>query len=197
MSTRLTQKQDIFCRKYFELGNATKAALIAGYSKRSIRSIASINLTKDNIIRRIEGLRKLAEEASVAKVLERKQVLTDILRGRLANYMSTDGELIAVDEETYKSAALQEIRSTSNMDKDGNIMRSVVVRVRDPIPAIAELNKLEGSYAPQRYEHTGKDGGPIEIDHRAMLISRIHRIVERKGKTDVPEQLNGRGGAEP
>ena len=33
---------------------------------------------------------------------------------------------------------------------------------RTAIAAIAEANKMQGSYAPSRNEHTGKGGGPIE-----------------------------------
>lgn len=33
---------------------------------------------------------------------------------------------------------------------------------RTAIAAIAEANKMQGSYAPSRQEHTGRGGGPIE-----------------------------------
>lgn len=33
---------------------------------------------------------------------------------------------------------------------------------RTAIAAIAEANKMQGSYAPTRQEHTGRGGGPIE-----------------------------------
>lgn len=34
---------------------------------------------------------------------------------------------------------------------------------RVAISAIAEANKMDGSYAPAKLEHTGKDGGPIRV----------------------------------
>ncbi len=76
----LTQRQKTFCIKYFELGNASEAALIAGYSPRTVRVIASINLTKVNIQERLKELRQKTEDDSVANVLERQQRLTTFLR---------------------------------------------------------------------------------------------------------------------
>lgn len=45
----LTNKQRVFCERYLTHWNATQAALEAGYSKTSVRAIASENLTKPNI----------------------------------------------------------------------------------------------------------------------------------------------------
>ena len=96
---RLTQRQDTFCLKYFELGNASEAATVAGYSKRSIRNIASVNLTKANIQTRLQELRQKVEDASIANVVERKQRLTVIMRednfgkfgiNRTSNISATD-----------------------------------------------------------------------------------------------------------
>ncbi len=64
---RLTQKQEVFCLKYLELGNATQAALIAGYSSRSARFLASRLITKANIQLRIKELRSVAEDATIAE----------------------------------------------------------------------------------------------------------------------------------
>ncbi len=77
---RLTQKQETFCLKYFELGNASEAARIAKYSPKTAAVIGRENLLKPKIIERIAGLRQVAEDASIANVVERKQRLTIIMR---------------------------------------------------------------------------------------------------------------------
>ena len=41
---KLTQKQESFCINYFQLGNATEAAKLAGYSNKTAFVIASENL---------------------------------------------------------------------------------------------------------------------------------------------------------
>lgn len=50
----LTEKQKLFCLEYLVDFNATKAAIRAGYSEHSARSIASENLTKPDIIKFIQ-----------------------------------------------------------------------------------------------------------------------------------------------
>lgn len=37
---------------------------------------------------------------------------------------------------------------------------------RVAVSAIAEANKMQGSHAPNKTEHTGKDGGPIQTESR-------------------------------
>ena len=54
-----------------------------------------------------------------------------------------------------------------------------------------DICKIMGWWAPEKHEHTGKDGGPIEHDHRAILIGRIANLVERKGTPELPESVDG------
>lgn len=135
---RLTQKQETFCLKYFELGNATEAALFAGYSQRTARFIASINLTKVNIQEKLSELNQKAEDASIAGVVERKKVLTEIIRGRFSEFMTN------LTPDKLKSAALQEIKVTESGGR--NRGRTTTIKLHNPIPAIDIINKMENIY---------------------------------------------------
>ncbi len=53
----LTIKQDKFCRNLVKSGNQTKAAIEAGYSKRSAKQIAAENMTKPAVAEEVERLR--------------------------------------------------------------------------------------------------------------------------------------------
>lgn len=53
---KLTDKQELFCREYLIDLNATRAAIKAGYSEKTAREIASQNLSKLNIQKRIQEL---------------------------------------------------------------------------------------------------------------------------------------------
>ena len=52
----LTDKQEMFCREYLVDLNATQAAIRAGYSDKTARSVGNENLTKPNIEKRIQEL---------------------------------------------------------------------------------------------------------------------------------------------
>lgn len=53
----------------------------------------------------------------------------------------------------------------------------------------AETNKLAGLYPATKLEHTGKDGGPIEVsDVRDRLAARIAALAVASEESDSPEQ---------
>lgn len=189
---KLTQKQETFCLKYFELGNATEAALIAGYSPRTAQVIASENLTKPMIIERIESLRKDAEDASVATVLERKQILTEIARGNLLDYqeVGADGGYLSIGKESPNTKAISEITSRTEYDKDGvNATLITKVKLHNPVNAITELNKMEKIYS----DNTTVINNNLSIDKAVInagerLENAITRLSARIGETEVSGQ---------
>ena len=68
MEKRLTQKQETFCVKYIELGNATEAAIIAGYSPKyaGVNTPKLLNNTK--IQAYIKELREEVKSAAIMNV---------------------------------------------------------------------------------------------------------------------------------
>lgn len=75
---KLTEKQKIFCDEYIKLGNATQAAINAGYSKRTARSQGQRLLTNVDIKKYIdERMEQLASERimSAQEILERLSLI--------------------------------------------------------------------------------------------------------------------------
>ena len=85
MRKRLTQRQWCFCTEYFKSGNGTEAAILAGYSRRTARFIASENLTKPYIQEDLARLNAQIESEAVASVQERKILLSQIAMEDLQN----------------------------------------------------------------------------------------------------------------
>lgn len=78
----LTLKQKAFADYYIETGNATEAAVRAGYSKKTARVIGQENLTKPAIKTYIdERVEKLSDER-IAKAEEVLEYLTRVIRGQ-------------------------------------------------------------------------------------------------------------------
>lgn len=86
-ATGLDPKHALFVDKYFELTfNATKAAIAAGYSRRSARQQGSRLLTKDDIKAEVE--RRFAEQVmSKSEVLAR---LADHARGDIRDLATVE-----------------------------------------------------------------------------------------------------------
>jgi len=184
MRTRLTQKQETFCVKYFELGNATEAALIAGYSSKNARAIASINLTKVDIQARLQELRQKVEDASVMNVLERKQRLTEISRAKLTDFQTAgaDGSWIDIGPENPHSGALQEITSRTEYDDKG-ASAAVITRIKlnDPVKAIDLLNKMDKLYSDGAIFQDNRVARQVNIyvidNETKALISQVAKRV--------------------
>ncbi len=63
---KLTVKQQKFADEYIISGNATQAAELAGYAKRSAHSIGAENLQKPAIATYIESRRKEISDGKIA-----------------------------------------------------------------------------------------------------------------------------------
>jgi phage terminase small subunit len=74
----LTAKQKLFCVKYIEFNNATKAAKEAGYSEKTAAEIGCENLRKPNISKYIRDKQKKLEELAEISPLRQLKILVDI-----------------------------------------------------------------------------------------------------------------------
>ncbi len=181
---RLTQRQETFCLKYFELGNASEAALIAGYSPRTVRAIASVNLTKVNIQTRLKELRQVVEDASVANVLERKQILTEIARGNLIDYqeVGADGGYLSIGKESPNTRAISEITSRTEYNKDESSAALVTkVKLHNPSQAIDLLNKMDGAYAPEKYFN-------VNVEITDLTDEELTNIITGRGSKRIDQK---------
>ena len=58
MTTKLTSKQELFCKEYLKDLNAKQAAIRAGYSEKTAASIGQENLNKPDLAEYITKLKK-------------------------------------------------------------------------------------------------------------------------------------------
>ena len=80
---KLTPKQAAFCDYYIKYGDATRAAVEAGYSEDSARFIGCENLTKPNIREYINNRMEEEREKRVASADEVMAFFTGVMRGEI------------------------------------------------------------------------------------------------------------------
>ena len=119
---KLTIKQRKFADEYIISGNATQAAINAGYSEKTARKIGSENLTKPDIKAYIDERMKKLEEEAIADQAEVLKFLTRILR----------------DEETEEVLV-----NIGNFEQEIQTMK---VSAKDRIKAAELLGKRYGSW---------------------------------------------------
>lgn len=79
----LNARQKAFCEFYVASGNATEAAIKAGYKEKNARFIGCENLTKANIKAYVKELMNKAESERIASAEEVLQNLTAMMRGEI------------------------------------------------------------------------------------------------------------------
>ena len=83
VALKLNARQKAFCEYYVVSGNATDAAIKAGYKEKNARKIGSENLTKMDIKAYVEELMQKLESERTASAKEVLEFLTKSMRGEI------------------------------------------------------------------------------------------------------------------
>lgn len=122
----LNERQLAFCEYYIECGNATEAAIKAGYSEKTARSTGSENLTKPDISAYIE--KRLAEQRAqrIASADEVMQFFTAVMRGEVKDAFDLDPALdtrIAAGKEIMKRYNVAADRNRTSEEKLDGLLK--------------------------------------------------------------------------
>lgn len=171
----LTAKQERFCYEYCIDFNATKAAIRAGYSEDTARSIASENLAKPNIKRRIEEMQEnLAHTAGISslRILKEHEKIAFSNAGKFRSGWISLKDFEALSEDD--KACIQEVttKTVKRFVDDVQVEEEFVkIKLYDKQKSLDSISRMLGFDAPIKQEITGKDG--------AELVPAIntHRII--------------------
>lgn len=177
---KLTPKQERFCQEYVNCLDGEKAAILAKYSKKTARFIASENLTKPNIINRLKELQK-----PLTKKLEitRERVLEEyskIAFSSIAHLHNTWIELkefnkLTEDQKTSIQEINTQIRKTYN--DDGVLIETEYVKIKlyDKLKALDSVKAMLGFDAP------------IKTDNNQTIIWDEVKTYEANDKTNTSD----------
>lgn len=115
--TKMTLKQQRFADEYIITGNATQAAIKAGYSKKTAKVIANENLTKPYIKKYIDERLEQLESEKIASQQEVLSYLSSVMRGEMT-------------EQTLRSVG-----------ESGQVIAEIDVGAKDRIKAAELLGK--------------------------------------------------------
>lgn len=187
----LTFKQQLFAQYLFTGMSQREAYLAAGYSPNqkpaTLDHHACVLADSANIVARLEQLRREADDEAIATVTERKKVLTEIIRGRIRQY--TNGKRINVELQDMNSAAVSEVVTSELQIGKGDeaaIIEVTKLKLRDPIAAITELNKMDKVYTEQPPTQDNRTYNILVADDETK--EEVKRLIG--GKTVAEEQLN-------
>lgn len=106
----LTQKQENFVFEYLKSGNATEAAIKAGYSKKTAYSIGEENLRKPVIVAEIDRSRQ--------KVIEKHSIDVDWLINQLKENHAIARELCEISNSNKALELIGRTKVVSAFEKE-------------------------------------------------------------------------------
>lgn len=172
----LSSKQMTFVREYLVDLNATQAATRAGYSPRTANE---------------QGARLLAK-ASVAEAvqagMDARAARTEITADYVLQSIVSTMERCKQVEPVYDRKGDPVMVGTP----DGELAQAFTFNAAGVLKG-AELLGRHLKLFTEKVEHTGKDGGPIEVDQRVKedadaVASALARLAERARAHGVDEQ---------
>lgn len=174
----LNDRQRLFCAEYLIDLNATAAAIRAGYSARSARSIAQELMVKPEAIAKVQALMK--ERA------ERTQVTGDRVIHETARLAFADlrklfderGALLHVHDwpdDIAAAIASVEVEELFNGVGENRVHVGYTKKVKtwDKPKALEMLGRHLKLWV-DRQEHTGPNGGPIQVENTGLDLSTLN-----------------------
>ncbi|UZW83595.1 terminase small subunit [Staphylococcus lugdunensis] len=128
LKSRLNIKQQKFAEEYIQTGNATKAAIKAGYSKKTAATNSTKLLKNTNVAEYIEGMR---EEMMNDTILTGQEVLYRL--SQIATAQVTERDFVINKRAEY-------IKNENNPEKMQLVYNENVVAIEKP-PKISDQNK--------------------------------------------------------
>ena len=184
---KLTAKEETFCYQYVLYLNATKSAILAGYSEHSARVTGCRMLTKVNIQKRIKYLKdNLSETAGISalRVLKEHEKIAFSSIAHLHNTWveRADFERLTDDQKAcIKNISTKIVKRNVGTGDEPDIVDVEYVKIElyDKQKSLDSINAMLGFDAPIKTELTGKDGKDLFTnltdDELNVRISELER----------------------
>jgi phage terminase small subunit len=181
----LNPKQERFVAEYIANPNASEAARRAGYSDKTAYSIGQRLLKNVEIATAIDaGLQQI--KGRIQLTVER--TLEEIGRVAYADprkLFDEAGNLLPIHQlDDITAATIASVEVSTERDGDGEsraVTTTTKIKSWDKMRALDMAGRYHGLFK-DRIEHTGKDGGPMQVDNLTLA-----RWIHLKLKSGVAE----------
>ena len=167
-------REQRFVERYVETNNGTQSAIVAGYSVKSARTIASQLLKRRNI--------KEAIERRNAQLMDELNFTPDRIIRELAKIAGVNSaDFIRIDQDgqphvDFSGVTRRHLAAVASVE---NTEKGVKYKTHDKLRALDMLARMGQLYPAERLEHTGVNGGPIAHTHTIDIESLEHEQREQ------------------
>lgn len=167
--TRLTPKQNAFCNAYILCDrNQTKAAIEAGYSKKTAQVMGSQLMQHPLIKRQIAKLEAIEAEHFRSEIATARQNLVNNLKCNVTQLVDEKGKLIPLHKLPQDLASIIDgIEIDVWEDDKGQVHHRYKVKISPKGNARDQMFKITGEYAPEKIESKNLNA-TIDLDKLCM-----------------------------
>lgn len=138
----LTSMQRRFAEFYAGGESATKAAVKAGYSERGAGATGHHLLKNPKVSAHVRELQEAARSSTVMELRECLEKLTAMARANAGDYLTLDGGIDIERIKEHFPEAVQGIDMTERVNREGEVVRRVRLRLADKVRVLERLAKL-------------------------------------------------------
>ena len=170
----MTPKQEMFCREFLIDLNGTQAAIRAGYSAKTANRIATENMSKPEIKRRIEELKQQRQEVIGVDASYVLQRLIDIDQMDARDILNDDGSVKPIYgwpdvwRQSISGVDLMEISNSENV-------AATLKKLKWP-------DKIKNLELLGRHVSVAAFKDRLELSGNVGLAERMKKARERSGK---------------
>ena len=162
MASLKDERQIRFVEEYIKDLNATQAAIRAGYSKKTARSQGARLLTNVDIL---EAIQEAKEERSERTKIDQNYVLTNI------------------QKVIERCMQVQQVDNCLTQTEDGELAQAFMFKEQGALKGLELLGKHLGMFT-EKVQHSGPDGGPVQVATKATLTIKVVKPDGDRTKRD-------------
>lgn len=199
----LTAKQQRFVDEYLTDLNATQAAIRAGYSEKTARSISNENMTKPDIQAAIaKGMQARSGRTEITQDMVLRELakigfsdIRKVVRWGETQVRMVDGEEdCAEDMVPYHGLAL--IDSTEIDDNTAGAIAEVSqgrdglkVKLHDKKGALVDIGRHLGMFAAPAHAELDAELKRIEVENKRLLNEKLRRELSGDDDGPIPQRI--------
>ena len=171
--SKLTPKQEMFCREYLIDLNAAQAAIRAGYSKKIANRIGSLNMSKYGVQLYIEELKEQRQAAVGVDAMYVLRRLVDIDQLDVKDILNEDGSVKNI--HNWPDVWRRSISSVDLMELSSGDIDAIIKKIKWP-------DKIKNLELLGRHVSVAAFKDRLELSGNVGLAERMKKARERSGK---------------
>lgn len=161
----LTPKQQRFVEEYLIDLNATQAAIRAGYSEKTAYAVGHENLKKPEIAKALSAAR--------GERSQRTEITADYVLSTILETVERCKQAVPVTDKTGKQVVVE--------TEDGELVPAYTFDSKAVLRGCELLGKHLALFT-DKHELTGKDGGPVDVEHKLStpVLEKLSEIYKQE-----------------